>query len=131
MKNINDLLQYSLPLISEIPKPRYLDDALVTDCQDYGAAVRLCIGERIRRMSEAEIAECLGFKPPHLSKVKQGRGYLTADQEVILQYLCSNWSIRQYQEMRADQMAELTESPADKIVRLERQIQDMKGRRAA
>jgi len=131
MKNINDLLQYSLPLLSEVPKPMFLDDVLIQSCNDYGAAVRLCLDKRLRRISESEIAACLGFKPPHLTKVKNGQGYLTSDQEVILQYLCSNWSIRQYCESRERMMAEITESPAEKIVRLEREIQSLKGRRAA
>jgi len=130
MKTFNDLLQLSLPLISEIPRPRFLDDALIANLDDYSDAVRLCINSRLRRMSEAEIANCLGFSAPHLAKVKSGRGYLTTDQALVLQHLCSNWAIRQYDEARRQQLAEMTETPEEQIVRLRRENAELR-RRAA
>jgi len=131
MKTFNDLLQLSLPLISEIPRPRFLDDALIANLDDYSDAVRLCINSRLRRMSEAEIANCLGFSAPHLAKVKAGRGYLTTDQALVLQHLCSNWAIRQYDESRRQQLAEMTETPSEKLARLEAEVAELKRRRAA
>ena len=130
MKTFNDLMQLSLPLIAEIPRPRFLPDAVIANLQDYSDAVRLCISSRVRRMSEAEIANCLGFSAPHLSKVKAGRGYLTTDQALVLQHLCSNWAIRQYDEFRRQQLAEMTETPAEKIARLEAENLELR-RRAA
>jgi len=131
MKTFNDLLQLSLPLISEIPRPRFLDDALISNLADYSAAVRLCINSRLRRMSEAEIANCLGFSAPHLAKVKAGRGYLTTDQALVLQHLCSNLSIRQYEEIRREQLVEMTEATAEVGTRLEAELADLKRLRAA
>ena len=130
MKTFNDLMQLSLPLISEIPKPRFLDDALIANLDDYSDAVRLCINNRLRRMSEAEIANCLGFSAPHLSKVKTGRGYLTTDQALVLQHLCSNWAIRQYDESRRQQLAEMTETPEEQIVRLRQENAELRKRAA-
>jgi hypothetical protein len=95
---------------------------LVETCEDYGDAIRLCLDKRVRRIREGEIAEYLGFAAPHLTKVKNGQGYLTTDQELILQHLCSNWAISQYAEMRKNQLAELIESPAEQIARLHARI---------
>ncbi|QGZ66390.1 hypothetical protein [Paraburkholderia acidisoli] len=60
-------------------------------------------------MSEAEIAGYLGFSGPHLAKVKMGKGYLTTDQELVLQRICSNWAIRQYAARRETQLEEMIE----------------------
>ncbi|PXW23387.1 hypothetical protein [Paraburkholderia caballeronis] len=122
MKNFNDLMQLALPVLMEIPKPRLLEEGLVESCDDYGDAIRLCLDKRIRRVRESEIAEYLGFSAPHLTKVKNGQGYLTTDQELVLQHLCSNWAISQYAEMRKSQLAELIDSPAAKIARLEAEL---------
>jgi hypothetical protein len=129
MKNFNDLMQLALPVLMEIPKPMRLDDGLVASCDDYGDAIRLCLDKRVRRIREGEIAEYLGFAAPHLTKVKNGQGYLTTDQELVLQHLCSNWAISQYGEMRKSQLAEMIDSPAAQIARLQAEIAAL--RRAA
>jgi hypothetical protein len=118
MKRFDDLVQVALPVLTEIPKPRLLEHVLVETCEDYGDAIRLCLDKRIRRMRESEIAEYLGFSAPHLTKVKNGQGYLTTDQELILQHLCSNWAICQYAEMHKAQLAGLIESQAPEFVRM-------------
>jgi hypothetical protein len=130
MKNFNDLMQLALPVLMEIPKPKHLEAALVATCEDYGDAIRLCLDTRVRRIREGEIAEYLGFAAPHLTKVKNGQGYLTTDQELILQHLCSNWAISQYAEMRKNQLAELIESPAEQIARLHARIAMLETRAA-
>lgn len=130
MKNFNDLMQLALPVLMEIPKPKHLEAALVATCEDYGDAIRLCLDKRVRRIREGEIAEYLGFAAPHLTKVKNGQGYLTTDQELILQHLCSNWAISQYAEMRKNQLAELIESPAEQIARLHARIAMLETRAA-
>jgi hypothetical protein len=122
MKNFNELMQLALPVLMEIPKPRALEDDLVDTCEDYGDAIRLCLDKRIRRIRESEIAEYLGFSAPHLTKVKNGQGYLTSDQELVLQHLCSNWAISQYAEMRKSQLAKLIDSPAAEIARLKARV---------
>jgi hypothetical protein len=88
------------------------------------------LDKRVRRIREGEIAEYLGFAAPHLTKVKNGQGYLTTDQELVLQHLCSNWAISQYSEMRKRQIAEMIETPAEKINRLEEELALLR-RRAA
>lgn len=130
MKNFNDLMQLALPVLMEIPKPRHLEVNLVETCEDYGDAIRLCLDKRVRRIREGEIAEYLGFAAPHLTKVKNGQGYLTTDQELILQHLCSNWAISQYAEMRKNQLAELIESPTEQIARLNARIAMLEARAA-
>lgn len=130
MKNFNDLMQLALPVLMEVPKPRILDRELLETCQDYGDAIRLCLDKRIRRIRESEIAEYLGFSAPHLTKVKNGQGYLTTDQELVLQHLCSNWAISQYADMRKSQLATLIESPAAEIARLKAQIAQLESRAA-
>jgi hypothetical protein len=122
MKNFNDLVQLALPVLMEIPRPRRIDHELVKTCTDYGDAIRMCLQQRVRKIREGEIAEYLGFSAPHLAKVKQGRGYLTSDQELILQHLCSNWAICQYAEMRKSQLAEMIETPAEQIMRLKAEL---------
>ena len=113
MNSLYDLVQIALPILTEIPKPRLIEEAEIKACANYGDAVRLCLKHRIRRLNESEIARCLGFMPPHLVKVKNGKGYLSSDQEVMLQRLCSNWAIQQYQEMREREMAELMNDQAE------------------
>lgn len=130
MKNFNALMQLSLPVLMEIPKPRTLEQGLIDLCDDYGDAIRLCLDKRIRRIRESEIAEYLGFSAPHLTKVKNGQGYLTTDQELVLQHLCSNWAISQYAEMRKNQIAELLDSPQTEIARLKAHIARLEGRAA-
>jgi hypothetical protein len=122
MKNFNALVQLALPVLMEIPKPRQLEDGLIDTCDDYGDAIRLCLDKRIRRIREGEIAEYLGFAAPHLTKVKNGQGYLTTDQELVLQHLCSNWAITQYADMRKKQLADMIDSPAAEIARLKAEI---------
>jgi hypothetical protein len=122
MKNFNDLMQLALPVLMEIPKPRTLEEGLIASCDDYGAAIRLCLDKRVRRIRESEIASYLGFAAPHLTKVKNGRGYLTSDQELVLQHLCSNWAIAQYAEMRKSQIADLINSPEAEIMRLRARV---------
>jgi hypothetical protein len=122
MKNFNALVQLALPVLMEIPKPRHLEDGLIDTCDDYGDAIRLCLDKRIRRIREGEIAEYLGFAAPHLTKVKNGQGYLTTDQELVLQHLCSNWAITQYADMRKKQLADMIDSPAAEIARLRAEI---------
>lgn len=122
MKNFNQLMQVALPILMEVPRPRRIDHALIESCTDYGHAIRLCLKNRVRRIREGEIAEYLGFSAPHFTKVKNGQGYLTTDQELVLQHLCSNWAISQYAEMRKSQLAEMIETPAEKIQRLEAEL---------
>lgn len=111
MKNFNELVQLALPLLTDIPKPKALDSHLVASCADYSDAVCLCLDKRVRRIRESEIAEYLGFKAPHLAKVKAGKGYLTTDQELILQHICSNWAIRQYAEKRQKDLEVMLDKP--------------------
>lgn len=122
MKNFNELLQLALPLIMEVPRPRRIEQELVETCADYGDAIRLCLQKRVRKINEGDLARCLGFEPPHLSKVKQGKGYLSSDQELVLQHLCSNWAIKQYSEMHGSQLAEMIETPAEQIIRLKAEL---------
>lgn len=96
MKDFYHLVQLALPVLTDIPRPRKLDDALIEACKSYGDAVRVCLDHRIARKNEAEIAGCLGFKGAHLSKVKYGKGYLSSEQEAILQRACSNTAIKQW-----------------------------------
>jgi hypothetical protein len=131
MKNFAELLQVALPVLMEIPKPRRLDDELIETCEDYGDAIRLCLDKRIRRIREGEIAEYLGFAAPHLTKVKNGQGYLTTDQELVLQHLCSNWAITQYADMRKSELAGLLDSPAAEIARLKAHVALLERRAAA
>lgn len=128
MKKFDELMQVALPVLMEIPKPRELDQQLIESCEDYGDAIRLCLDKRIRRIRESEIAEYLGFSAPHLTKVKNGQGYLTTDQELVLQHLCSNWAISQYAGMRKSQLAELISSPAAEIARLRAQVAALEAR---
>lgn len=130
MKNFNELMQLALPVLMEVPKPRKLDDDLIRSCGDYGDAIRLCLDKRIRRIREGEIAEYLGFSAPHLTKVKNGQGYLTTDQELVLQHLCSNWSISQYADMRKSELAQMIDSPSAEIARLKAQIAQLEARAA-
>ena len=130
MKKFDELMQVALPVLMEIPKPRAIDQALIEACNDYGDAIRLCLDKRIRRIRESEIAEYLGFSAPHLTKVKNGQGYLTTDQELVLQHLCSNWAISQYADMRKVQLAELIDSPAAEIARLRAHIAQLESRAA-
>ena len=85
--------------------------------------------QRVRRLPEGEIAECLVLKRAHLSRVKSGSHNLTRAQQIILQYLCSNTAIDQYAERITAEIAEATETPADTIARLQSEL--AQARRAA
>ena len=125
MKDFNRLAQSALPVLMQIPEPRQIDPALVEACQTYADAVCLCLDKRIRRLREGEIAEYLGFKGPHLAKVKGGRGYLTSDQEAILQRLCSNTAIEQYAAKRRadlDRMLKVPDVDPDVAALVERLV---------
>jgi len=92
-------VQAALPVLTTIPGPRRLDDALIVSCKDYTDAVRLCLDKRIRKMQEGEIAAYLGLKRAQLAKVKMNLAKLSSDQEALLQRLCSNWAIKQFRDM--------------------------------
>ncbi|QTO46357.1 hypothetical protein [Burkholderia latens] len=111
MKDFNHLAQAALPVLMQIPAPRQIEQILIEGCKTYADAVCLCLDKRIRRLNEGEIAEYLGFKGPHLAKVKGGKGYLTSDQEAILQRLCSNTAIEQYAEKRRNDLDRMLKAP--------------------
>lgn len=98
MKDFYSLAQMALPVLTDIPRPRRLEDALIDACKSYGDAICLCLESRIARKNEGEIASYLGFKGAHLAKVKYGKGYLSSEQETILQRVCSNTAIKQWAE---------------------------------
>lgn len=129
MKSFDDMRQAALPLLMEVPKPRRLDDALIDAVSSDAEAVRLCIAHRVRRLPEGEIAECLGLKKAHLSRVKAGTHNLTRAQQIVLQYLCSNTAIDQYGERIREQINAATETPAETILRLQEEL--AQARRAA
>lgn len=109
MNSFYTRVQEALPVLTTIPSPRKLDDALIESCKNDADAVCMCLDNRIRKMQEGEIAWHLGLKRAQLSKVKMGLAKLSRDQEVILQRLCSNWAIRQYAEMREREIGRLIE----------------------
>lgn len=109
MNSLYDRVQAALPVLTSIPGPRRLDDALIESCKDYTDAVRLCLDRRIRKMQEGEIAAYLGLKRAQLAKVKMNLAKLSSDQETLLQHLCSNWAIKQFREMEEAKFAELLE----------------------
>jgi hypothetical protein len=120
MNSFYDRVQAALPVLTTIPGPRRLDDALVESCNDYTDAVRLCLDKRIRKMQEGEIAAYLGLKRAQLAKVKMNLAKLSSDQEVLLQHLCSNWAIKQFRDMeeaRLEQWLERPETMEDVIAR--------------
>lgn len=130
MKNF-DAVQMALPLLMEMPKPKRLDEALIEQIRSDADAVKVCLHHRIRRLTEGEIAEQLGLKKAHFSRVKAGSHNLTRAQQTVLQYLCSNYAIDQYGERIAQQIQEATETPAERIARLEARVAQLEGRRAA
>lgn len=123
MKNFDDMRQIALPLLSEVPKPRRLDDALIDSVKTDADAVKLCIQYRVRRFTEGELAETIGLKKAHFSRVKSGTHNLTRAQQTVLQYLCSNTAIDQYAERIRDEITAATETPIETIERLKRELE--------
>lgn len=111
MKSFYELAQLALPVLTNIPEPRELDKALIESCKDYSDAICLCLDSRIRKLQEGEIAAYLGFKRAQLAKVKMGLARLDRDQESLLQRLCSNKAIKQYSDMRDQQLDDMIEKP--------------------
>lgn len=111
MNSFYDRVQAALPVLTTIPDPRKLDEALIESCKDYTDAVRLCLDKRIRKMQEGEIAAYLGLKRAQLAKVKMNLAKLSSEQEVMLQHLCSNWAIRQFRDMEEAKFAKWLEKP--------------------
>lgn len=111
MNSLYDRVQEVLPILTMIPGPRMLDEALIGSCRDYTDAVRLCLDKRIRKMQEGEIAAYLGFKNrAQLAKVKMNLAKLSSEQEVLLQHLCSNWAIKQFRAMEEAKFVQLLET---------------------
>lgn len=131
MKSFNQLKQSVLPMLMEVPKPRRLDESIIDAIHSDAEAVCACIHHRVRRITEGEIAEHIGLKKAHLSRVKSGTHNLTRAQQIVLQYLCSNFAVDQYGERIAQQIQEATETPAERITRLEDRIAHLEGRKAA
>jgi hypothetical protein len=104
-------VQAALPVLTTIPDPRRLDDALIESCKDYRDAVTLCLDSRIRKMQEGEIAAYLGLKRAQLAKVKMGLAKLSTEQETILQRLCSNTALRQYADKCERDIDNLIDKP--------------------
>lgn len=122
MKNINDLLQMSLPMLMLVPPPKRLDEQMISNLANFGEAVRLCVKERVSGLTQAQIAKYLGFSNPHFTKVLQSKAYLSSDQISILERLCSNKAISQYQERVNATVAEAVETPDQKIARLQEEL---------
>lgn len=122
MKNINDLLQHSLPMLMLVPPPKRLDEILINSLNNFGEAVALCVKVRVCGLTQQQIANYLGFSNPHFTKVLQGKGYLSADQISILERLCSNKAISQYQEKVNTVVAEAVETKDQKLERLQEEL---------
>lgn len=123
MKSFDETRQIALPLISEAPRPRYLDDALIASITSDADAIRLCIEYRVRRFTKGEIAGALGLRSAHLSKVLAGTHNLNGTQCRILQYLCSNFAIKQYNDRIEEEINAATETPIETIERLKRELE--------
>lgn len=131
MKRFDDLKQMALPMLMEVPKPRRLPEVLIEAVRSDAEAMALCLQHRVRRLTEGEIAEQLGLKKAHFARVKAGSHNLTRAQQTVLQYLCSNFAIDQYGERIAQEIQEATETPAERISRLEARVAQLEGRKAA
>lgn len=131
MKSSHDLLQLALPMLMEVPRPRFLANELLSGVDSDAKAIRVCFAERIRKFTKGEIAQALGISPCHLAKVFAGTFKLDGTQKKIFQYMCSNFAIAQFEGNVEATICEATETPAEKIARLEHRVAQLEARRAA
>lgn len=100
MEHVEHSVQTRIVSLGVVPEPEWLSDLLVARCRSERDAVVLCWAKRNRKgLTLRQAAEELGIPASHLSNILSGKKYLPHDFRIKFQRLCSNWAIRQYEDL--------------------------------
>ena len=100
VEHMERLVQTRIVTLGAVQEPEWLSDVLVARCRSEKDSVVLCWAKRSRKgLTVRQAAEELGVPPSHLSNILSGKKYLPHGFRVKFQQLCSNWAIRQYEDM--------------------------------
>lgn len=87
-------VQTQLRMLTEIPKPRKVESALLTTCSSLLDAVHLCI--HLSRLPHYHIAEKLGVDKGHWTRMMQGRAHFPTNKLTELMRVCGNYAPMQW-----------------------------------
>lgn len=123
-------MQHAFPLLSAVRSPERVPAHLVSLCRSSGEAVLL--GIRYGRKSQRQVADAIGIEPAQLSRIVGGTAHMPADRGLELAYACGNWAWQQWVAHASGfELVVRSESPEERVVRLEAENAELKLRAAA
>jgi plasmid maintenance system antidote protein VapI len=122
--------QRELSLIGPVKTPERVPAHLVSLCRSSGEAVLLAI--RYGKKSQRQAANSIGMEPAQLSRIVTGSAHMPADLAVAFAHAVGNWGWSQWcaHSVGMDLVAR-TESPEERLYRLESENAELRARAAA
>lgn len=123
-------MQRELALIGPVKRPERVPSHLVDLCRSSGEAVLLAI--RYGKKSQRQVAGVIGMEPAQLSRIVTGGAHMPADLAVSFAHAVGNWGWSQWcaHSVGMD-LVTRSESPEEKMARLEAENAELKGSKAA
>lgn len=123
-------MQHQLPLIGPVPGMTRVPAHLVSLCRSSGEAVLLAI--RYGKKSQRQVAGDIGMEPAQLSRIVSGNAHMPADLAIAFAHSVKNWGWQQWVAHACGMdIVPRTESPEERMARLEAENADLKARAAA
>lgn len=123
-------MQRELALLGPVRIPERVPAHLVSLCRSSGEAVLLAI--RYGKKSQRQVAHTIGMEPAQLSRIVTGSAHMPADLAVSFAHAVGNWGWSQWcaHSVGMDLVAR-TESPEERLFRLESENAELRARAAA
>jgi plasmid maintenance system antidote protein VapI len=126
-----DMQQIPLRILQEIGEPDFVAEAVMNRIDNEADAISWCWAlRRVRGMTQAEAARHLGIPKSHFSNIVAGKKYLPHDARILLQRLCGNWVIRQYEDKVCGFVTQRETSEQRRIRELEQQVHQLERKSA-
>lgn len=123
-------MQHQLPLIGPVPGMTRVPAHLVSLCRSSGEAVLLAI--RYGKKSQRQVAGDIGMEPAQLSRIISGNAHMPADLALTFAHAVKNWGWQQWVAHACGMdLVPRTESPEERMARLEAENAELKARAAA
>lgn len=115
--------------MASVKSPERVPAHLVSLCRSSGEAVLLAI--RYGKKSQRQAAHSIGMEPAQLSRIVTGSAHMPADLAVSFAHAVGNWGWSQWcAHIVGMDLVGRTESPEEKMARLEAENAELKARTA-
>lgn len=122
-------MQRELPMMGAVKKPERVPAHLVGLCRTSGEAVLLAI--RYGNKTQRQVAGTVGIEPSQLARIIVGNAHMPADKSVAFAHAVGNWGWSQWVAHTCGMdLVQRSESPEERMARLEAENADLKARAA-